>query len=266
VDEEPDEEIAHRLADYMLKAAREAKVRTNWHEPDDAYESGLRRFVEGLVTGEAGQRFRDDVRPILERAAFFGAVSSIASVVLKATAPGVPDVYRGAELWDLSLVDPDNRRPVDFKLRGRMLGQLGPEPDLTALLGTWLDGRIKLAVTARLLHLRRAHPDLFDGGDYESLRAEGPRAGQVVAFSRAAGQRRLVTVVPRLVASSLAAGEWPIGETFWDDVRIGLPWKSAGGMVDALSDREVAAEAGNRAAVGSILRDFPAAVLVAEGG
>jgi (1->4)-alpha-D-glucan 1-alpha-D-glucosylmutase len=196
----------------MQKAAREAKLHTSWLDPNLEYEQALDRFVEGLFSdGE----FQDELRAFVEEIKLPGFVNGLAFKLLALTSPGVPDCYQGSELWDLSLVDPDNRRPVDYALRQRLLAeldQLSPEQ-------IWAradEGLPKLLLVARSLQLRRRRPECFDGrGDYTALYARGAKAAHVIAFHRG---RSVTVVVPRLVLGledrwmdtqiALGAGRW----------------------------------------------------------
>src|SRR5439155_26565220 len=154
--------------------------------------------------------FRRDLEGFVERVALTGAVSSLAQVVLKATGPGVPDLYQGTELWSLRLVDPDNRGPVDFGLRRDLLDTVeGAEP--AELAANWPDGRIKLWVTRAVLRFRAEHPDLFARGSYVPLEVSGSRRDHIVAFARRRGRRWSVTVVPRLVAGLAPRNRMPVG-------------------------------------------------------
>jgi (1->4)-alpha-D-glucan 1-alpha-D-glucosylmutase len=197
-----------RIKAYMEKAAREAKSRTSWTAPDAAYETALQAFVDGVLGDEAFRREMDGFVATLREAA---RVSSLAQVLLKMTCPGVPDLYQGTELWDLSLVDPDNRRPVDFALRRRLLAEL-EGLSAEAVMARADEGLPKLWLVTRALALRRARPAAFGPhGDYVPLPATGHAAGHVVAFVRGG---EVVTAVPRLVLR--ARGEW-------GDTRLALP-------------------------------------------
>lgn len=244
-----EERIRERLEAYLVKAAREAKVHTSWIEQDDEYEEALVAFTHSLLDPSGPNPFLDDLMGFVSLVAFFGAWSSLAQVVLKMVSPGVPDVYRGCELWDFSLVDPDNRRPVDWELRERYLGEM--EERLAAagedsaavgalvdeLVGEWEDGRVKLWVTWRALQLRRAHRELFLEGDYLPLEVAGRHADSVVAFARrlpaeevegegeqiaGGGPLWAVAVVPRWLSRVTDAGRPPVGER-WEDTALLLP-------------------------------------------
>ncbi|WP_127090754.1 malto-oligosyltrehalose synthase [Aquabacter cavernae] len=188
-----------RVAGWQEKALREAKRRTNWVFPDATYEDACRAFLDA-VGGPQGAALRARLCAFARRLAPAGAVNSLAQTVLKLTVPGVPDLYQGTEFWDLSLVDPDNRRPVDFAARAHALGE-GADP--VSLLPHWRDGRVKQAILARLLAARAAEPALFAQGSYEPLEVEGPAAERVVAFLRRHGGTTLLVVAARLSAAAL---------------------------------------------------------------
>jgi len=164
-----------------MYSAREGKVETSWINPDEAYEAALRRLCGGswMLTNRASSSLRS--RRFSRRIALIGALNSLSQLALKGTMPGVPDFYQGTELWDLSLVDPDNRRPVDFAARAAALGEVAADPDWNALTAAWPDGRIKLALTRELLALRNAHPALFTDGTYQPIEV---RAATAIMSSR----------------------------------------------------------------------------------
>jgi (1->4)-alpha-D-glucan 1-alpha-D-glucosylmutase len=182
---------------WQEKALREAKLRSDWSDPDPAYEASAREVVMKLVAEDGHLKLLTDIFAFIQSIAPAGAVNGLSQVVLKLTAPGVPDLYQGTEYWDFSLVDPDNRRPVDFAVRQRSLGETG----VAAALASWRDGRLKQLVVQRLLALRRAKPELFASGSYESIDA----GDNVVAFRRQLGSDVLVVAVPRLPHRSMAA-------------------------------------------------------------
>ncbi|MGH2450651.1 MAG: malto-oligosyltrehalose synthase, partial [Candidatus Limnocylindria bacterium] len=190
-----------RMKAYAVKAAREAKRGTSWLRPSAAHEAALGAYLEALVIAPAGGPFRDDLREFLRDLAYWGALTSLAALAIRLFAPGVPDVYQGTELWDQSLVDPDNRRPVDFARRAAALADLdrAAKGDRAALArelcASWEDGRIKLYLTAAGLRHRRARPELFAQGAYLPLSATGD--AEVVAFARSHGRRWSAAVAPR---------------------------------------------------------------------
>jgi (1->4)-alpha-D-glucan 1-alpha-D-glucosylmutase len=232
---EPDPEamdsLRQRMSDFMLKAVREGKVHSSWINQDAAYEQALTNFVERALDVRSRNPFIEAFCAFARGVAKAGVINSLAQVTLKLTSPGVPDIYQGNELWDLSLVDPDNRRPVDFSLRTEMLRALrrdrpsGADPAwLRALLDDWPSGRIKLFVTWRLLDVRRALPAVFAEGKYRPIDAAGPRADNLCAFIRADRNAALLVIVPRLVAAWSAGPEaWPLGATPWQGTELLLP-------------------------------------------
>jgi len=267
--------LVDRMQGYMRKAMREAKLHTSWLNPVAPYEKAVEDFVAALLVGRTAPGFLRSFVPVAERLAWLGVLNSGSQVLLKLTAPGIPDLYQGTELWDLSLVDPDNRRRVDFGGRRQALGRLAPllarverrepgGPDLRALLNDWRSGHIKLFLTAAGLRLRRRYPDLFLRGDYQPLAPTGPAAGHLVALARVHGGHAVVVVVPRLPAQ-LAGGESdhaaPVGSA-WAGTTIALPPELAGAAwQNVLSGAVVRSEAG-RLPVASALAELPWALLV----
>jgi (1->4)-alpha-D-glucan 1-alpha-D-glucosylmutase len=228
------EDLVSRLSESMIKSVKEAKVHTSWLTPNEPYELALRRFVEQVLTGPTGAKLLAAVRPFQRRLAALGMINSLAQVALKIGAPGVPDFYQGTELWDLSLVDPDNRRPVDF---GHRLGALDevdavlalvPEKRRTAIadwLHHWKDGRIKLLVTAAGLRLRQQLPDVFLGGTYLPLQTEISVPGDAIAFARISPNESeaVIFIAPRLWRRLVTTERpVPLGEC-WKTSRVMLP-------------------------------------------
>jgi (1->4)-alpha-D-glucan 1-alpha-D-glucosylmutase len=260
-----------RIQAYMTKAAREAKVHTSWINPDAGYDQALRRFVERVLEASPANRFLADFVTFHEPIARAGMVNGLSQTVIKLTAPGVPDIYQGAELWDLSLVDPDNRGPVAWEIRTAALAELrrldGDRAALSqALLASWPDGRVKLYVIHRALAERRAAPAVFVDGEYVPLPAAGPHAGHVCAFARRHATGVAVVVVPRLVTRLTGpAAAPPIGEPVWADTAIVLPPGLGGTLVDAFTGARVRVAGGEaRLPVGEALARFPVAVLRRE--
>ncbi|HEY3223216.1 MAG TPA: malto-oligosyltrehalose synthase, partial [Pseudolabrys sp.] len=205
-----DAQLVARMQAYAVKAAREGKEETNWTDPNEAYEATLHAFVAGLLDPTISAGFLASFEAFAARTTLLGALNSLSQLALKSLLPGVPDFYQGTELWDLSLVDPDNRRPVDFSARRSFVAERRLPWD--TLASRWQDGRIKLAVTHALLALRQGLPDLFRYGTYEPIEAAGPHAGHVVAFARAWKKERLVVVVGRHFAPLTDGGRlWPSG-------------------------------------------------------
>ena len=260
---------AARLRDYLLKAAREAKQDTSWTNPNPRWDEALGHFVDAVLDPARSGEFLRDFEAFHAGLVPFGILSSLAQTLIKITAPGVPDFYQGAELWDLSLVDPDNRRPVDFAVRRRMLETLSAEidaaPDLAPLARDLMrapaDGRVKLFVIYQALGVRRRRAELFARGDYRPLAVHGASAEHVFAFARTGPGGPTVTIVPRLLAARGAAD--PVGEAYWTDTRVALPPEVSGPMRNAFTGALVEAEGERQLRVGRVLADFPLALLEA---
>jgi (1->4)-alpha-D-glucan 1-alpha-D-glucosylmutase len=248
--------LIERVAAWQEKALREAKRQTDWAVPNAEYEAACRDFLHAALSTERTAPVRADIAGFAQRLAPPGAVNSLAQTLLRCTAPGLPDLYQGTEFWDLSLVDPDNRRPVDFAARAAAL-KAGAPP--ASLLPEWRDGRVKQAVIARALALRRAEPALFAEGDYIPLKAEGPAAEHVLAFVRRLGRSACVVAVTRLPAVLLGAeAALPLPPAAaWEGTSLPLPQALAGtALRDMLGDALPVAPLASGAA-------FPAATLFA---
>ncbi len=202
----PLDDYVARLKATMVKSMREAKVRSTWAAPDEDYEGAMLSFIEDALDPSGSTAFFDSILPFVQQIARLGAHNSLVQTVLKLTSPGVPDIYQGSELWDLSMVDPDNRRPVDYGERERLLAEVGEAlaGDRAGAIATfmrgWRDGRLKLAAIAALLGYRRSHGALFASGSYEAVTAEGPEADQVCAFLREHEDQPMLTAVLRFPA------------------------------------------------------------------
>jgi (1->4)-alpha-D-glucan 1-alpha-D-glucosylmutase len=230
---------AGRMTAYLAKATREAKAHTSWTSPNEPYEQALRAFVESSMADRA---FTADLEAFVAPLIAAGRVNSLAQTLLKLTAPGIPDIYQGNELWDLSLVDPDNRRPVDYTRRRRLLAELDRATP-TEIMVRMDDGLPKLWVIRQALRLRRRRPELFGSeGVYRPLAATGDRSGHVVAFSRGEGA---VTVVPRLVLRL---------EESWLDTTLALP---AGRWRNELTGEPVQ----GTVRIADLLAQFPVALI-----
>ena len=225
--------FCERIEKYMLKAMREAKQNTSWINQNTEYEAAVSSFVKRLLKPGPQNRFLNDFVPFHHRVARIGLWNGLAQTLLKLTCPGVPDIYQGTELWDFSLVDPDNRRPVDYARREQMLQTIrSREYDLggltaSSLLETPEDGRIKMYMTWRTLRLRQEQPDLFQTGEYLPLAVEGAKANHVVAFARKSETSTVLVVAPRLVDGLLNDIDVPpIGPRIWEDTHILIPFCS----------------------------------------
>ncbi|WP_285425390.1 malto-oligosyltrehalose synthase [Pseudomonas sp. efr-133-TYG-103a] len=238
------EEYAKRLTQWQEKALREAKLQSSWSAPNEAYETACREFLQQLLLSPEGLALRQSIGATANRIAPAGALNSLAQTLLRMTAPGVPDLYQGTEFWDFSLVDPDNRRPVDYPARERALSQ---STSLTELLAQWQDGRIKQALIAQVLMLRNQHSSLFSEGRYQPLEVVGEKAAHVVAFARETQGVRAIVVVPRLPAELMGTAQTPfINAANWGDTRILLPftdshpdWKGLFSQATVTSSKEM---------------------------
>lgn len=219
------ETYQQRLWQWQQKALREAKLQSSWSAPNEAYEQAVEAFLSRLLLTEAGRPLRTAIAAAAQAIAPAGALNGLAQTLLRMTVPGVPDLYQGAEFWDFSLVDPDNRRPVDFNARQQALNT---PPGTDQLLNHWHDGRIKQALIAQVLGLRSAQPELFRHGSYTPLEVLGQHADRVVAFSREHQGKQLVVVVPRWSHALLENGVQPrIPAQVWGDTRVKLPFAAS---------------------------------------
>jgi len=244
----PEGEFVKRMQAYAIKAAREGKQETSWTNPNEAYERALQNFVAAILDPNRSGPFIASFGRFAERTALIGALNGLSQLALKAMVPGVPDFYQGTELWDFSLVDPDNRRPVDFSLREREIGSEVPWPDLTR---DWRDGRLKLALTRALLRIRQEHTDVFQHGTYEPVAVAGLHTDQVIAIKRQYMQDTVVVAAGRHFAPLTGSGtQWPSG---WAGT---LEVDTAKKYCNALSTGEDSLE------LSDLFRTFPVAVLV----
>jgi (1->4)-alpha-D-glucan 1-alpha-D-glucosylmutase len=264
-----------RIQAYMHKATKEAKVHTSWINPHQAYDDAVQEFVSTVIDGAL---FFNDFQTLRYKVAQFGLYNSLAQALLKLTVPGVPDVYQGTELWDFSLVDPDNRRPVDYDHRRRLLAALQEQirtagHDLAGLAGELLDaredGRIKLYVTHRTLTYRREHPGLFSAGAYLPVEGMGRCAEHVYAFMRRYHQRVILVAVPRLLARLVPDPHVPpVGSHIWGDSWLAVPPLSAGQCYRNLFTGETVEAAGHNGsmalALDKVFANFPVALLTTE--
>ena len=270
------DEVVQRVREYMTKATKEAKVHTSWVNPNEPYDAAVIRFVDKTLTGPRAGKFLALFLPFQRRIARLGMINSLAQVVLKVVSPGVPDVYQGTELWDLSLVDPDNRRPVDYVRRAKALEELGANlletsgaAPVADLLHTWEDGRIKLYLTACGLRLRRRLPQVLREGEYFALEAAGEQQEHVVAVARRYEDQWVLAIVPRLVGGLLATDQQlPTGAETWQATRVLLPAELS---VRAFRNpftgerNEAVEEGGDRVIrIAEVLRTCPVAVLLPE--
>ena len=257
-----------RMKEYIIKAVREAKVHTAWLKPDTEYENAFTYFVEEILNSSEGNPFLREFVPFQKRVCHYGIVNSLSQTLIKITSPGVPDFYQGTELWDLNLVDPDNRRPVDFEKRRRFLGHIrkreeGDILDLVSeLLRTKEDGRIKLFLIYRGLKARNKHPEIFQKGAPIPLEAAGKFKDHVIAFGRNNQGKWAVTIVPRFLTSVIKEDEDPLGQRVWEDTHITLPERISNGWKNVITNQWVRSE--GKLIIGEALKHFPVALLIRE--
>ncbi|TFZ01702.1 malto-oligosyltrehalose synthase [Ramlibacter rhizophilus] len=261
--EGPGEDYRERIVGYMRKAVREAKLRTRWTQPNERYENALDGFIEAILSPEQHSPFLPELQALARQLAWFGALNSLGTTLLKFASPGVPDTYQGHEVLSLTLVDPDNRRPVDYGRLEALLDELqGLGDRVSEVAATPTDGRAKLWITWQLLSLRREAPLLFEQGDYQPLATGGAHAGRLVAFARRQGDRQLLAISGRLWSQlPTGVGTPPLGEAAWGDswVECGLPEGTR--LRNVLDGGEVVVS-GGRIAVAQAFARFPGAALV----
>ncbi|MBF2046972.1 MAG: malto-oligosyltrehalose synthase [Elainella sp. C42_A2020_010] len=251
-----------RVKDYMLKSIREAKLYTTWLRNNPTYEEACLKFVDAILATEDNP-FLQAFLPFQHGIAHYGVLNSLSQTLLKLTSPGVPDFYQGSELWDLSLVDPDNRRPIDFAQRQTYLAQIkaGIQADVLKLISNLLanpaNGKIKLFLIVQALKARNEHRAVFQIGDYQPLEVEGPHKNHIIAFARRHANSTVITIAPRYLTSIVEPGEYPLGSV-WGDTYLQLP--------DGLAVQQNLITAESLAAEGKILiaqalQHFPVALL-----
>jgi (1->4)-alpha-D-glucan 1-alpha-D-glucosylmutase len=268
-------EFSERIQRYMQKAVHEAKAHTSWINPNPAYDHSVQTFVEGVLARTSSNRFLEDFLPFQERVARYGLYNSLSQLALKISAPGVPDFYQGTELWSFHLVDPDNRGPVDYRIRSEMaeelrstLNRLGPDRAefVRGLFEQVHDARVKMYTIMVGLEYRRLHPGLFQQGEYLPLECGGSKKQHVCAFARLYQHEALVVVVPRLVATLHPDGKHPpMGPSVWEDTWIAAPpWPTLGEFRHLLTGEIMSAESLNGRRVlplARVLNHAPVALL-----
>lgn len=277
LEEREEGDFRERLKSYLVKAAREAKTESSWLNPNFAYEEALQKFTEAILAPREENFFLKDFLDFQKRIAFYGALSSLAQVLLKIASPGVPDFYQGTELWNFSLVDPDNRRPVDFARRAHLLAELRKKEKASGLaalaeelLATWPDGRIKLYLTHKALHFRRVYRELFASGKYIPIEVAGPWPNHVCTFARRKGDAWALVAVPRLVARLVLLRTqpqkdlplmFPLGEEVWGDTALILPNQAPRLWMNIFTRERVQVQEENLLPLSKVFERFPVALL-----
>lgn len=268
-DEQEYADFTERIKQYVIKSVREAKVHTAWITPDTDYEEGFLAFIDKILNPSPDNTFLTEFRDFQKKIAAYGMFNSLSQTLLKIASPGVPDFYQGTELWNLSLVDPDNRRAVDYEERLSFLQEMkrrcqtGMESLLSDLKATREDGRMKLFLIARGLQARQQYQQVFQHGDYLPLSVTGSFHWHIIAFARFYRGTTVIAIAPRFLTSVISPDADPLGEEVWKDTRIELPKKlQSAKWRDTLVDLEVAG--GETLSVGQVLQEFPVALLVSE--
>ncbi len=262
-DESEREPFRRRLKAYLVKVIREAKVHSRWIAPDALYEQTVAGFIDGLF--DPSRDFLAVFEPFADRIAHYGILNSLSQTLLKLACPGVADIYQGCELWDLSLVDPDNRRPVDYERRRSFLEEIKSEPrDMSRwiehLLSTRPTGQVKMYLIYKMLQCRRENKPLFDNGSYLPLKTQGRHAGRLVAFARRHGDRFAVAAVPRFLVRLVSPFRLPLGERVWEDTCILLPEDFPTRWSNPLDGQTI--ESGRELKAADLFAKFPAAFLI----
>ncbi|HET9838269.1 MAG TPA: malto-oligosyltrehalose synthase [Candidatus Angelobacter sp.] len=267
------ERYTARIQQYMTKAVHEAKVNLSWINDDPSYVEALQQFIARVLAPETHDRpnsFLEQIQAFLPPVFFFGAVNSLAQRLLMIASPGNPDIYQGTELWDFSLVDPDNRRPVDYELRQRLLGELDRRSEAGSLqalcaelLSTYQDGRIKMWTTMQALRLRRERRELFHQGRYRPLQATGAQQQHVVAFAREHNNQVAIVAVPRLSYTLAGGGAMraPLG-ALWGNTEVPVPPRTAEFLENAFTGEKIRVSANRTLLCHELFAHFPVALLV----
>jgi len=263
-------DFRERMAAYVQKAIKEAKVHTSWVNPNEAYDHAVSKFVKEVLVADPKNSFLSDFMCFHRRVAYAGMLNSVAQTLLKIASPGAPDFYQGTELWDFSLVDPDNRRPVDFGKRMKLLEELKrrekeDRPSLIQnLLTQWVDGKIKLYVTYKGLGFRRSHRSLFEAGNYIPIDAFDGTRDHICAFVRRKGKAWALVAVPRLITKLLRGERPPLGEETWGSSALVLPEDAPECWLNILTGEElkvIPSEQRKLLPLASVLQSFPLALL-----
>ena len=254
-------QYAERLRQWQQKALREAKLRSSWNAPNEAYEAACASYIDGLLLDDENQQLRKSVADAAQLIACPGALNGLVQTLLRMTVPGVPDLYQGNEYWDFSLVDPDNRRAVDYASRRRTLDDATPAAEL---LAHWRDGRVKQALIARVLDCRQAHAELFRRGAYLPLNVQGRHADKVLAFARLGDDERAIVIAPRLASSLLGGAPTPLIPAHnWDDTRLILPFALSPANSTGLFS-SAAVSPTKELLLSAVLSEFPVNVLIQQ--
>ncbi|PIP21198.1 MAG: malto-oligosyltrehalose synthase [Candidatus Omnitrophica bacterium CG23_combo_of_CG06-09_8_20_14_all_40_11] len=257
-----------RMKTYIVKAVREAKRHTAWIKPDIEYEEACVSFTENILKPSEENLFLKEFIPFQKKISYYGIFNSLSQVVLKITCPGVPDFYQGTEFWDLNLVDPDNRRPIDFQKRREILEDIKTkeQQDILKLIDELLlnkeGARVKLFLIYRLLKARKEKYALFQNGGYAPLETNGVYKDNIIAFMRVFQNSRVIVIVPRFFCSLIKEGELPLGESVWQDTFVSIPKDNTVEYCDAITNLKL--NCSEKLSVGEALKYFPGSILISQ--
>jgi (1->4)-alpha-D-glucan 1-alpha-D-glucosylmutase len=266
-------DFRQRMNDYMLKAIKEAKVHTSWVNPNEPYNQAVSKFVEEVLAPDPENSFLSDFIHLHRRVAYPGMLNSLSQTLLKIASPGVPDFYQGTELWNFSLVDPDNRRPVDFSKRMKVLKELKQRERedraslIQDLLACWVDGKIKLYVTHKSLIFRRSHRSLLEEGDYLPIDASEGSRDHICAFARRKDGAWVLVVAPRLITQLLKPELPPLTAETWGATALVLPEDAPERWLNIFTGEELrvfSSEGKRLLRLASVFQTFPLALLTTQ--
>jgi (1->4)-alpha-D-glucan 1-alpha-D-glucosylmutase len=264
LDQNEVDQFRGRLHEYVIKAVREAKEHSSWGEPDAVYEDALMSFLDSLFNSDRSGAFLADFTAFQGYVARVGALNSLSQTLIKLTSPGVPDIYQGSELWDLSLVDPDNRRPVDYQRRQQELAGFDRAASrgelLDELMANWSDGRIKLFLIQSCLKLRERSPAVFRDGSYTAIRARGKHVERLFSYVRTYQNDSVLVVAPRLCTAIIDDGAALSATRSWGDTNLPLPAGWAGKATDLFSGEQIPivnVQGAPSLLVSDVMRHFP---------
>jgi len=259
------ESFRKRIKEYAIKVVREAKVYTAWVKPDETYEKAFLAFIDKILTISESNLFPNDFLEFQEYVSHFGIFNSLSQVLIKMTCPGVPDFYQGTELWDFSLVDPDNRRPVDYSMRQQMIARINKSTDMDELFGylfsNMKNGAVKMFLIKKVLGAKKKYRKLFNAGKYSSLNSAGEYNKNIICYMRENENLAAIVIAPRLLTGFLEAGNLPLGRDIWKNTIIRLPFELKN-LKNLITGDTI--KAGYSLDLGDILSRFPAALLVGE--
>jgi (1->4)-alpha-D-glucan 1-alpha-D-glucosylmutase len=262
--------VIPRLEGYIEKMLREAKIHSFWSEPNIEYENAVKAFVRDILNPSKTNLFLGEFLPFQEKIAQYGILNSLSQALIKMTAPGIPDLYQGTELWDLSLVDPDNRREIDYKLREKHIDEIRKKGDspqvfeyIDELVAGRNDGRIKMFLLYKALQARKENENLFLNGDYEQIRITGRYRNNVIAFARDDDEATAVILAPRWFTSLVDEHTFPVGKRVWADTTVYLPGGTRRTWGNAITGETI--DAGGRTPIAEILTSYSVALLISRG-